>query len=170
MDPSQSPRVSRRPSTRTPNSGGGPGGSANGGGGPGPSSRQRGQSTAGQLVEAHDRALRSVRAFLRGRTSYDVFPVSFRIIILDNKLEIKKALHVLLANCKWKSKSVDSHVAAERLMSPRTLKPSFRLLCGIATLRGSPGCSPSKILSTSSNITTSIPPTMLRAKTWNSSD
>lgn len=40
------------------------------------------------------------RNFLKGHTSYDVFPVSFRIIVLDNKLEIKKALHVLLANCE----------------------------------------------------------------------
>lgn len=42
---------------------------------------------------------RDSRNFLKGHTSYDVFPVSFRIIVLDNKLEIKKALHVLLANC-----------------------------------------------------------------------
>ncbi|KAF8310550.1 CBS-domain-containing protein, partial [Clavulina sp. PMI_390] len=79
--PQASPRATRRGSTKPPGGG-----------------RNRGHSTAGQLPEQHDRALKAVRNFLHARTSYDVFPVSFRIIILDNKLEIKKALHVLLAN------------------------------------------------------------------------
>lgn len=52
-----------------------------------------------QTKETHDAALASIRAFLRGRTSYDVFPVRFRTIVLDNKLEVKKALHALLASC-----------------------------------------------------------------------
>lgn len=48
--------------------------------------------------ESHDAALNAIRAFLRGRTSYDAFPVSFRLIVLDTKLNVKKALQCLLLN------------------------------------------------------------------------
>lgn len=48
--------------------------------------------------ETHDAALKSIRLQLRSQTSYDVFPVSFRIIVLDTKLEVKKALQCLLSN------------------------------------------------------------------------
>jgi 5'-AMP-activated protein kinase regulatory gamma subunit len=51
-----------------------------------------------QTPESHDAALNSIRAFLNGRSSYDVFPVSFRLIVLDTKLEVKKALGALLLN------------------------------------------------------------------------
>ncbi|EIN13681.1 CBS-domain-containing protein [Punctularia strigosozonata HHB-11173 SS5] len=51
-----------------------------------------------QTQETHDAALNAIRAFLRGRISYDAFPVSFRIIVLDTKLEVKKALQCLLNN------------------------------------------------------------------------
>jgi hypothetical protein len=39
-----------------------------------------------------------MRDFLRVRTSYDVLPLSFRLIILDNDLLIKKSLHILIQN------------------------------------------------------------------------
>ena len=81
MDSVQSPnRVNRKPSAR----------------------RRRALSALPpqQTQETHDNALASIRAFLRGRSSYDIFPVSFRTIVLDNKLEVKKALHALLANCE----------------------------------------------------------------------
>ena len=48
--------------------------------------------------ETHDAALYSIRAFLKSRTSYDAFPVSFRLIVLDSQLEVKKALQCLLLN------------------------------------------------------------------------
>ncbi|KAJ3523120.1 hypothetical protein NM688_g8778 [Phlebia brevispora] len=48
--------------------------------------------------EAHDAALYAIRAYLKGRTSYDSFPVSFRLIVLDSKLEVRKALQCLLSN------------------------------------------------------------------------
>lgn len=48
--------------------------------------------------ETHDAALQSIRLFLRGRSSYDVFPLSSRVIVLDTKLEVKKALACLLHN------------------------------------------------------------------------
>ncbi|TFL06518.1 hypothetical protein BDV98DRAFT_559547 [Pterulicium gracile] len=48
--------------------------------------------------ETHDSALQSIRSFLKGRTSYDAFPVSFRLIVLDTKLNVMKALQCLLLN------------------------------------------------------------------------
>ncbi|CDO75266.1 hypothetical protein BN946_scf184967.g19 [Trametes cinnabarina] len=48
--------------------------------------------------ESHDAALYAIRHYLKGRTSYDTFPVSFRLIVLDSKLEVKKALQCLLLN------------------------------------------------------------------------
>ncbi|KAI0094670.1 hypothetical protein BDY19DRAFT_1000549 [Irpex rosettiformis] len=48
--------------------------------------------------EAHDAALYSIRAYLKNHTSYDSFPVSFRMIVLDIKLEVRKALQCLLTN------------------------------------------------------------------------
>ncbi|CCM01939.1 uncharacterized protein FIBRA_04012 [Fibroporia radiculosa] len=48
--------------------------------------------------EAHDAALYSIRNYLKGRNSYDSFPVSFRLIVLDSKLEVRKALQCLLSN------------------------------------------------------------------------
>lgn len=56
-----------------------------------------------QTQETHDAALQSIRLFLRGRSSYDVFPLSSRVIVLDTKLEVKKALGCLLHNGEWSS-------------------------------------------------------------------
>lgn len=44
----------------------------------------------------HQEALEALRSFLKERSSYDVFPVSFRLIVLDVQLKVKKALDVLL--------------------------------------------------------------------------
>ncbi|KAI5815510.1 hypothetical protein BZA77DRAFT_76998 [Pyronema omphalodes] len=43
-------------------------------------------------------ALHAIREFLKIRTSYDVLPVSFRLIILDTGLLVKKSLLILLQN------------------------------------------------------------------------
>jgi len=51
-----------------------------------------------QDQESHDNALNVLRNYLKGRTCYDVFPVSFRLIVLDTKLEVKKALQCFLLN------------------------------------------------------------------------
>lgn len=48
--------------------------------------------------EAHDAALYAIRNYLKGRNCYDTFPVSFRLIVLDSKLEVRKALACLLSN------------------------------------------------------------------------
>ena len=46
----------------------------------------------------HDDALKKIRTFLKGRSTYDVFPLSFRLLVLDTKLEVKKALASLVQN------------------------------------------------------------------------
>ncbi|KAI9779724.1 MAG: AMP-activated serine/threonine-protein kinase regulatory subunit [Geoglossum umbratile] len=43
-------------------------------------------------------ALRAIRAFLKVRTSYDVLPLSFRLIVLDTALLVKKSLNILIQN------------------------------------------------------------------------
>ncbi|KAF8203600.1 CBS-domain-containing protein [Pholiota molesta] len=48
--------------------------------------------------EAHDAAIAAIRTFLKNHTSYDALPVSFRLIVLDTKLNVKKALQCLLLN------------------------------------------------------------------------
>ncbi|KAH9946671.1 hypothetical protein B0H21DRAFT_393723 [Amylocystis lapponica] len=48
--------------------------------------------------ETHDAAVSAIRNYLKGRTTYDSFPVSFRLIVLDSKLEVRKALQCLLLN------------------------------------------------------------------------
>ncbi|EON63988.1 hypothetical protein W97_03218 [Coniosporium apollinis CBS 100218] len=42
--------------------------------------------------------LRAIRAFLKVRTSYDVLPLSFRLIIFDTALLVKKSLNILIQN------------------------------------------------------------------------
>lgn len=45
--------------------------------------------------------LRAIRAFLRVRTSYDVLPLSFRLIVFDTALLVKKSLNILLQNGRF---------------------------------------------------------------------
>ena len=66
-----------------------------------PSTRKRAPSHVPQYYqsqESHDNALAAIRSFLKGHTAYDAFPVSFRLIVLDTKLNVKKALQCLLLN------------------------------------------------------------------------
>ncbi|KAG0137571.1 hypothetical protein HOY82DRAFT_477440 [Tuber indicum] len=42
--------------------------------------------------------LRAIREFLRVRTTYDVLPVSFRLVILDTSLLVQKSLNILILN------------------------------------------------------------------------
>jgi 5'-AMP-activated protein kinase regulatory gamma subunit len=44
------------------------------------------------------KALHAIREFLKIRTSYDVLPVSFRLIVLDTELLVKKSLLILVQN------------------------------------------------------------------------
>lgn len=43
-------------------------------------------------------AVQSIRSFLKSKTSYDVLPVSFRLIVLDTALLVRKSLTILLQN------------------------------------------------------------------------
>ncbi|KAL1956037.1 hypothetical protein VTO42DRAFT_7852 [Malbranchea cinnamomea] len=43
-------------------------------------------------------ALRAIRQFLKVRTSYDVLPLSFRLIVFDTSLSVKESLNILIQN------------------------------------------------------------------------
>lgn len=43
-------------------------------------------------------AIQGIRLFLKSKLSYDVLPVSFRLIVLDTSLLVKKLLQILLQN------------------------------------------------------------------------
>lgn len=49
----------------------------------------------GHPRDRHALALESIRHFLKGRSSYDVLPVSFRLIVLDTQLVVGPALEVM---------------------------------------------------------------------------
>ena len=40
--------------------------------------------------------LRAIRAFLKVRTSYDVLPLSYRLIVFDTSLLVRKSLNILI--------------------------------------------------------------------------
>ncbi|KAI1849391.1 hypothetical protein JX265_008544 [Neoarthrinium moseri] len=50
------------------------------------------------IDEEQIQGLKGLRDFLKKRTSYDVLPLSFRLIVLDNDLLIKKSLNILIQN------------------------------------------------------------------------
>ncbi|PHH74831.1 hypothetical protein CDD80_2818 [Ophiocordyceps camponoti-rufipedis] len=50
------------------------------------------------LDKEQGHGLGAIREFLKVRTSYDVLPLSFRLIVLDNDLLIKKSLNILIQN------------------------------------------------------------------------
>lgn len=51
--------------------------------------------------DSHHTALQAIRSFLKSRSCYDAFPISFRIITLDTKLSVKRALQCLLMNSTY---------------------------------------------------------------------
>ncbi|KAN0061016.1 AMP-activated serine/threonine-protein kinase regulatory subunit [Thecaphora frezii] len=60
-----------------------------------PSRAGKDRERASRTKDRHVLALRSIRHFLKGRSSYDVLPVSFRLVVLDTKLVVKPALDVM---------------------------------------------------------------------------
>lgn len=77
--------------------------------------------------ESHDAALHAIRSFLKGRTSYDAFPISFRLIVLDTELNVKKALQCLLSNGGTsKSHSTRDIIKSDTPISPFALRCRFR--------------------------------------------
>ncbi|KAK3359294.1 hypothetical protein B0T25DRAFT_532525 [Lasiosphaeria hispida] len=65
--------------------------------------------TAGPLDKEQMQGLRDIREFLKVRTSYDVLPLSFRLVVLDNDLLIKKSLNILIQNGIVSAPLWDSH-------------------------------------------------------------
>ncbi len=64
-----------------------------------PSGRRRAGSVPYHpAVGLHETGINAIRDFLRYHTCYDAFSVSFRLIVLDTKLNVKKALQCLLLN------------------------------------------------------------------------
>jgi CBS domain-containing protein len=55
--------------------------------------------------------LAAIREFLKKRTSYDVLPLSFRLIILNTDLLVKKSLTILLQNGIVSAPLWDSHTS-----------------------------------------------------------
>ena len=108
--------------------------------------------------ETHDAALYSIRAFLRSRTSYDAFPVSFRLIVLDSQLEVKKALQCLLLNGTHLLTSPTLQANLSQVSSP----PPFGTARNPSLLE----CSQFLTLSISSNITIIHHPTTMLLQTW----
>ena len=49
---------------------------------------------------------RAIRAFLKMRTSYDVLPLSYRLITFDTSLLVKKSLNTLILNGEIDLRSV----------------------------------------------------------------
>lgn len=57
------------------------------------------QSLAPEQIEHDQRiGIRAIRLFLQSKTSYDVLPVSYRLIVLDTSLLVKRSLNILLQN------------------------------------------------------------------------
>lgn len=54
---------------------------------------------AKEIIDAEQKkALESIRRFLQSKNSYDVLPVSFRLVVLDTALLVKKSLTILMQN------------------------------------------------------------------------
>ncbi|KAG0140442.1 hypothetical protein CROQUDRAFT_84295 [Cronartium quercuum f. sp. fusiforme G11] len=49
-------------------------------------------------TNAHSKALQNLREFLSEKTCYDILPESYRLIVFDNSLGIKRALTALMTN------------------------------------------------------------------------
>ncbi|KAF8973979.1 hypothetical protein BDZ97DRAFT_1647655 [Flammula alnicola] len=82
LSPTQSPKTRRKPSTRR---------------------RAHSHLPPHPIQDSHDAAVASIRSFLKSHTSYDAFPVSFRLIVLDTKLNVKKALQCVVSAPLWNS-------------------------------------------------------------------
>ena len=128
-----------------------------------------------QDQESHDSALNVLRTYLKGRTCYDVFPVSFRLIVLDTKLEVQKALQCFLLNGQSRQSllihfSNQSQSTDYRPVLPHLIQASSLHLYGTAKSLALLECSQSPTLSTSSNTTTTPPTSPAQRRTSKPSD
>lgn len=114
---------------------------------------------------SHDEALDALRGFLKERSSYDVFPVSFRLIVLDTTLKVKKALDVMLLYSKFNEFTGGEEGAYDRCGFCSSMGYEFGQVCGYANIVQSiePGvadgqeCLQSRTSFILSNITTTPP-------------
>jgi 5'-AMP-activated protein kinase regulatory gamma subunit len=67
---------------------------------------------------------RSIRDFLKKRTSYDVLPLSFRLIILNTDLLVKKSLNILMQN----GLTPFLHLSVDILKSSRSADPAIGIV------------------------------------------
>ncbi|GMM32819.1 AMP-activated serine/threonine-protein kinase regulatory subunit [Saccharomycopsis crataegensis] len=56
------------------------------------------EETEKYINQEQHKAIQGIRLFLKSKSSYDVLPVSFRLIVLDTSLSVKKSLNILLQN------------------------------------------------------------------------
>lgn len=66
----------------------------------------------GLHADVNTHVQRIIRAFLKVRTSYDVLPLSFRLIVFDTALLVKKSLSILIQN----GRHLSSHRARRPLL------------------------------------------------------
>lgn len=57
-----------------------------------------GDSLSSRALSPSSEIQSSVRSFLKEHTAYDVLPVSYRLIVFDTRLLVKKALAALVQN------------------------------------------------------------------------
>ena len=60
-----------------------------------PSQKRVRSNSLAHYSDQHTEALSKIRAFLRSRSTYDVFPLSYRLVVLDAKLPVKQALNIM---------------------------------------------------------------------------
>lgn len=56
------------------------------------------EQTKEYINQEQYKAIQGIRLFLKSKSSYDVLPVSFRLIVFDTSLLVKKSLNILLQN------------------------------------------------------------------------
>lgn len=76
-----------------------------------------------------------IRDFLKVRTSYDVLPLSFRLIIFDTSLLVKKSLTILTQNGGCSVQYAGSRTLADALQKASSQRP-----CGIRRRRPLEAC------------------------------
>lgn len=86
------------------------------------------QSQSQPIEWTHESALSHIRAFLNAQSSYDVFPVSFRLIVLDSMLVVKKALSAMLQHGRYPHAPSPSARTASKVMIGRLTYLSQTLL------------------------------------------
>jgi hypothetical protein len=81
-------------------------------------------------------AQRAIRAFLKVRTTYDVLPLSYRLIVLDTALLVRKSLNILIQCGKSSMRAETSRTTTDMYQE------SYPLLCGTPRLPPMPASSP----------------------------